>query len=96
VIFVFLVAAYILPIAQSHKVMFMSLRGANILVILGMKIITQSMSGASKILPKPTQLSGSPGTPVVVVNAGSSVAGAGNTTVTMVPKTVSSYTSKCQ
>ncbi|KAL8625511.1 hypothetical protein ACOMHN_014600 [Nucella lapillus] len=56
----------------------------------GMKIITQT--GASKILPKPAQLSGSPGTPVVVVNAGPSASGGGSTTVTMVPKTVGSYT----
>lgn len=59
-----------------------------------MKIITQSMAGGtSKILPKPAQLTGSPGTPVVVVNAGSS-SSSGNTTVTMVPKSVGSYTSR--
>ncbi|KAK7499219.1 hypothetical protein BaRGS_00009479 [Batillaria attramentaria] len=57
----------------------------------GMKIITQSVGGASKILPKPAQMGGSPGTPVVVVNAGPS-SSTGNTTVTMVPKTVGSYT----
>ena len=58
-----------------------------------MKIITQSVTGASKILPKPAMLTGSPGTPVVVVNAGPSSA-AGSTTVTMVPKTVGGYASK--
>ena len=59
-----------------------------------MKIITQSVTGASKILPKPAHLTGSPGTPVVVVNAGPSSSAAGNTTVTMVPKSVGSYASK--
>ncbi|XP_046555113.1 BRCA2-interacting transcriptional repressor EMSY-like [Haliotis rubra] len=53
----------------------------------GMKIITQSLPpGTSKILPKPAQLSGSSGTPVVVVNAGPS--GTATTTVTMVTKPV--------
>ncbi|XP_060078730.1 BRCA2-interacting transcriptional repressor EMSY-like [Ylistrum balloti] len=55
----------------------------------GMKIITQSIpgGGTSKILPKPTQLSNSSGTPVVVVSAGSSTA---TSSVTMVTRPVTS------
>ncbi|XP_033759788.1 LOW QUALITY PROTEIN: BRCA2-interacting transcriptional repressor EMSY-like [Pecten maximus] len=55
----------------------------------GMKIITQSIPGSStsKILPKPTQLSNSSGTPVVVVSAGSSTA---TSSVTMVTRPVTS------
>ncbi|OWF47165.1 BRCA2-interacting transcriptional repressor EMSY-like [Mizuhopecten yessoensis] len=55
----------------------------------GMKIITQSLpgGGTSKILPKPTQLSNSSGTPVVVVSAGSSAA---TSSVTMVTRPVTS------
>lgn len=51
------------------------------------------MGGTSKILPKPAHLAGSPGTPVVVVNAGPSTS-TGSTTVTMVPKTVGSQIGK--
>ena len=47
-----------------------------------MKIITQSVSGNSKILPKPS------GTPVVVVSAGSST----QSSVAMVTRTGSSLT----
>ncbi|BFZ06169.1 hypothetical protein BsWGS_09208 [Bradybaena similaris] len=55
----------------------------------GMKIITQS--NTSKILPKPSQISGSAGTPVVMVNTAQSTSG--NTPgVTLLPRSVSSYT----
>ncbi|XP_062578349.1 BRCA2-interacting transcriptional repressor EMSY-like [Saccostrea cucullata] len=54
----------------------------------GMKIITQSFPGSSgsKILPKPTQLPTSSGTPVVVVSPGSST----SSNVTMVTKPITS------
>ncbi|KAL5004983.1 hypothetical protein ScPMuIL_018439 [Solemya velum] len=56
----------------------------------GMKIITQSLPvGTSKILPKPSQLN-TPGTPVVVVSAGSS--GTSTSTVTMVTRPISTIT----
>ncbi|XP_045200175.2 BRCA2-interacting transcriptional repressor EMSY-like [Mercenaria mercenaria] len=55
----------------------------------GMKIITQSVgSGASKILPKPSQITTPSGTPVVVVSAGSSA----QSSVAMVTRTGSSLT----
>ncbi|XP_059177445.1 BRCA2-interacting transcriptional repressor EMSY-like isoform X2 [Physella acuta] len=54
----------------------------------GMKIITQS---GSKILPKPSQITGTGGTPVVMVNAGQSTTG-GSSGVTMLPRSISSYT----
>ncbi|XP_048746376.2 BRCA2-interacting transcriptional repressor EMSY-like [Ostrea edulis] len=54
----------------------------------GMKIITQSFpgSGGSKILPKPSQLPTSSGTPVVVVSPGAST----SSNVTMVTKPITS------
>ncbi|XP_078310623.1 uncharacterized protein LOC111136248 isoform X2 [Crassostrea virginica] len=54
----------------------------------GMKIITQSFPGSSgsKILPKPSALSTSSGTPVVVVSPGSSTA----SSVTMMTKPITS------
>lgn len=45
----------------------------------GMKIITQSAAGASKILPKPSQITTPSGTPVVVVSAGSGAQTVGRT-----------------
>lgn len=56
----------------------------------GMKIITQS---GSKILPKPSQITGTGGTPVVMVNAGQSTTG-GSSGVTMLPRSISSYTGR--
>ena len=55
---------------------------------IGMKIITQSFPGSSgsKILPKPSALSTSSGTPVVVVSPGSSTA----SSVTMMTKPITS------
>ncbi|KAH9514629.1 hypothetical protein Btru_023128 [Bulinus truncatus] len=56
----------------------------------GVKIITQG--NTSKILPKPSQIAGSAGgTPVVMVNAGQSTTG-GPAGVTMIPRSISSYT----
>ena len=71
--------------------------GKNILIVVlallfllclsGMKIITQGVPGsASKILPKPSQISTPSGTPVVVVSAGSSQ----SSSVAMVTRTGSS------
>lgn len=54
-----------------------------------MKIITQS--NTSKILPKPSQISGSGGAPVVMVNTGQSAAGS-TSGVTLLPRSISSYT----
>lgn len=60
----------------------------NSIYFTGMKIITQSFPGSSgsKILPKPSGLPTSSGTPVVVVSPGSSTA----SNVTMMTKPITS------
>ena len=56
-----------------------------------MKIITQG--GSSKILPKPSQLANSSGAPVVMVNTGQGTQ-VTTTGITMLPRSISTYTGK--
>ncbi|XP_041352455.1 BRCA2-interacting transcriptional repressor EMSY-like isoform X2 [Gigantopelta aegis] len=75
------------PSPQSYQIKTINKPTIQIKQEGGMKIITQSLpAGTSKILPKPAHLSGTSGTPVVVVNAGPS--GTATTSVSMVTKPV--------